>query len=168
MPSTTQHSVRRQSGKAGPKSGVIIPFQLAAALAEGGKRLQIKQIEATHAAISENSLYCKSVIENMANSSSPLALWFALCQHKAQRYNEFAYACIDIMSQSAAAISRLLTESLLGMGFSLGSNVSQGMEPAVERRVAAKVISFPERRIATASVLMQAHAGNSGRQRMAQ
>ncbi|MDP2880631.1 MAG: hypothetical protein Q8N89_03505 [Azonexus sp.] len=129
-------------------------------MAESRKRLQIKQIEATLAATSENSLYCKSVLEKMADSSGLLAQWSALCKHKAQRYNEFAYACIDIMSQSAADMNRLVSESISEIAGTFKSADSRNRGASHERRVSAAIISFPDRRIATASVLMQTHSGS--------
>lgn len=169
MSRTTQHSLRQQSGKFSSQAGVKIPLQIAMMLAEGQKSLQARQIEAVQAAVSENSQYCKSVLEKMADSSSLFEQWAELCQHKAQRYGDFAYAYVEIMSQSAAQLNHLVSESLAGFGSTIQSAAaSQDMKPINERRATSTVISFPDRRIATASVLMQAHAGNSGRQRTAQ
>ena len=167
MSRTTQHGARQQTAKAVPETRISVPLQMAMALAEGRNRLQIKQIEAIHAALSENSRYCKSVFGKMADSSGLLAQWAALCQHKAQHYSDFTYACIEIMAQSAADINRLLSASLSAIGTSLQRQGGLHPEPSVERRSASKIIAFPERRIATASVLMQAHRGNSGGQHAA-
>jgi len=169
MSRTTQQNVRPQPGKNAPEAGVVIPLKISMALAEGRKRMQVKHIEAVHAAISENSLFCKSVLEKMADSSALYVQWSALCQHKARRYGEFVNTCVEIMSQSAAEINHLISESLTGLDSGIWSYEAKDAEPSpVERRVTSQVISFPERRIATASVLMQGHAGNSGRQGSAQ
>lgn len=157
MARTTQHSDRQQTGKASPDFGVTIPVQMAMTMAEARKRLHIKQIDAALAAVSENSIYCKSVLEKMAESSGLLDQWSALCHDKAQRYNDFAYACIDIMSQSAVHMNRLVSESFSGIAGNFQSNELKPIEFANERRVTSMVISFPERRIATTSVLMPTH-----------
>lgn len=160
MSRTAQRSDLQQSPKAGPDFGVTtfaittIPLQMAMVLAESQKRLQIEQIEATLEAVSENSRYCSSVIEQMMNGSGLLAQWSELCNRKARRYNDFAYACIDIMSQSASAMSRLGSPSVTRDSGSFQGANSRSSAPVRERRVSAKIISFPDRRIASGSVLM--------------
>jgi len=168
MSRTPQHSLRQQSGKTSSQAGFTIPLQIAMTLAEARKGLYIRQIEAVQAAVSENLQYCKAIVEKMADTSSLFELWTELCQRKAHRYGDLTYAYFGIMSQNAAELSHLLSESLSDLRSTIQSTTNQNMAPIIERRTTSKVISFPDRRIATASVLMQAHSGNSGLQSAAQ
>ena len=165
MTRSTKHSDRQYSGKSSLEESVNVPLHIAMTLAEGQKRLQIRQIEMAHAAISENSQYCKSVLEKTADYSGLLHQWSALCQNKAQRYGNFANECMEIMLQSAAEMNHLISGALSGFGAATQSNWNEGLAPAYERRVSANVISFPDRR--TASAISYAVAGKSGRQHAA-
>jgi len=167
MTRSTKHSDWQYFSKSSLEEGVKVPLDIAMTLAEGQKRLQIRQIDVTQAAISENSQYCRSVLEKMADSdySGMFHQWSALCQNKAQRYGDLANECMEIMLQSAAEINHLISGSLSGLGTIGQSNWSEGLAPANERRVSAKIISFPDRRITSA--MSYAFAGKSGRQHAA-
>lgn len=169
MTHSTKHSVQQYSGEGSLEEGVKVPLHIAMMLAEGQKRLQIRQIDLIHAAISENSQYCRSVLEKMADSDSDLSgmfhQWSALCQNKAQRYGALANECMEIMLQSAAEINHLISGSLSGLGTVTQRNWSDRLAPAHERRVSANVISFPDRRVTSA--MSYVVAGKSGRQHAA-
>jgi len=169
MTHSTKHSVRQYSGKSSLEEGVKVPLHIAMMLAEGQMRLQIRQIDVTQAAISENSQYCRSVLEKMADSDSDYSgtihQWSTLCHKKAQRYGDLANECMEIMLQSAAEINHLISGALSGLGTVTQKNWSDALAPAHERRVSAKIISFPDRRVT--SVMSYVVAGKSGRQHAA-
>lgn len=167
MTRSTKHSDPQYFGKSNLEEGVKVPLHIAMTLAEGQKRLQIRQIDVTQAAISENLQYCRSILEKMADSdySEIFHQWSALCQSKAQRYGNLAHECMEIMLQSAAEINQEISGALSEFGTGIQGNWSEGLAPAKERRVSAKVISFPDRRIS--SVMSYLIAGKSGRQHAA-
>lgn len=167
MTHSTKHNVRQYFGKSSLEESVKVPLHIAMMLAEGQKRLQIRQIDVTQAGISENSQYCRSVLEKMADSdlSGIFHQWSALCQNKAQRYGALANECMEIMLQSAAEINHLISGSLSGLGTVSQKNWSDRLAPANERRVSANVISFPDRRVTSA--MSYVVAGKSGRQHAA-
>ena len=151
MTRSTKHSIQQYSAINSLEEGVKTPLQIAMTLAEGQKRLQIRQIEAAHAAISENTQYCKAVLENMADYSGMFDQWTALCQTKAQRYGDLSQECMEIMLQNAAEINHLISASLSGLETVGLKNGSQYLIPSAERRVSDNVISFPDRRVASAT-----------------
>ena len=176
MTHSIKHSVRQYSGEGSLEEsinsleqGIKVPLHIAMTLAEGQKRLQIRQIDVIQAGISENSQYCRSVLEKMADPDSDYSgifnQWSALCQNKAQRYGNLAQESMEIMLQTAGEINHLISGSLSEFEAVSQKNWSDALAPANERRVSAKVISFPDRRVASA--ISYATAGKSGRQHAA-
>lgn len=170
MPRTTEQTTRQQSGNNSPEASIAISLQIASALVDAQQRLQIKQVEAMHAAISENALYYKSALASMTSGPKLFAEWTALCQHKARRYGDLLNDYRTILSERAAEINRLSTELMSSVNPGAFINLIRGAAffPAIERRVAAQVISFPDRRSQATSAQMEERARNSGHQRMAQ
>ncbi|MDP2880632.1 MAG: hypothetical protein Q8N89_03510 [Azonexus sp.] len=170
MPRTTQPTTWQQSGKSSPEAAIAISLQIGSALVDAQQRLQIKQVEALHATISENALYYKSALANMASGPTLFAEWAALCQHKAQRYSHLVSDYRKVVVESATEINRLVAESVSSVNPGAFINLVRGVTffPAFERRAASQVIAFPDRRSQATSAQMAARSGNSGHQRMAQ
>jgi len=161
MSSATQHRTSPISPDA-----MQIPRHIAMRLTETYKRLQIKQIDAAHVELKENTKYCKSVLEKMGSRSDLSAQWAALCQHKAKRYSDLTADFINIISASWVETNRLLSESLTTLSVSAEKIGREAAAASTERRTSAQLISFPERRIT--SLIAQATGGNSARLRTAQ
>lgn len=167
---TTQHSDRQQATKASPDSGVTLSLRMAMTMAEGRKRLQMKQAEAIHDAVSENALYYKNALSNMTSGSALFAAeWTALYQHKAERYSHLLHDYQKIAFESATEINRLVAESMSGLNPGAFINFVRGaaLFPVFERRVASEVIPFPDRRSEATTAQMEERARNSGRRRVA-
>lgn len=165
MPRSTKHTIQQYFDKSSLEEGIKVPLHIAMTLIERQTSLQIRQIEVAQAAISENLQYCRSVLEKPEDYSGMFDRWSALCQTKAKRYSDFTQACIEIMMQSAAEVNHLISGSLSAVGVSSQGNWRDNLAPAIDRRVSAKVISFPERRVT--SLISQVVAQMSGRQNAA-
>lgn len=165
MSSSKQHRTRQQSGQTG-REGTEFPLQIAMTMAESRQRLQSRLIDAADTALEENSEYCKSVLEKMAGSSDLVAQWAALCHHKVKRYSDLTLASIEILSESWLDTNRLISEALATVGAGIQIIGPQSEEVFTERRVSARIIPFPDRRIQ--SLMAQAAAGSSARQQAAQ
>jgi len=165
MPRSTKHTIRQYFDKSSLEEGIKVPLHIAMTLIEGQTSLQIRQIEMVQAAISENSQYCRSVLEKPEDYSGMFDRWSTLCEIKTKRYGEFSQACIEIMMQSAAEINHLISGSLSEIGASSQGNWRDNVAPFIDRRVSARVISFPERRVT--SLISHAVAQKSGRQHAA-
>lgn len=165
MPHSTKHTIWQHFDTRSLEEGIKVPLHIAMTLIEGQTSLQIRQIEVAQAAISENSQYCKSVLENMEDYPGMFERWSSLCQIKAKRYGELTQASIEIMMQSAAEINHLISGSLSGTGADIQGNWRHDVAPAIDRRVSAELISFPDRRVA--SMISHTVAQKPGRQQAA-
>lgn len=165
MPRSTKHTTQQHFDTSSLEEGVKVPLPIAVALIEGQTSLQIRQIELAQAAISENSQYWRSVLENTQDYSGMFERWSTLCQVQAKQYGEFREACIEIMVQSSAEVNHLISGSLSEIAASNLENLRDEAAPAIDRRVSARVISFPERRVE--SLISHAVAQKSGRQHAA-
>lgn len=165
MPRSTKHTTQQHFDTSSLEEGVKVPLPIAVALIEGQTSMQIRQIELAQAAISENSQYWRSVLENPQDYSGMFERWSTLCQIQAKQYGQFREACIEIMVQSSAEVNHLISGSLSGIAATSLENLRDEVAPTIDRRVSAKVISFPERRVE--SLISQAAAQNSDQQHAA-
>lgn len=129
--------------------------RISAKLAAAGYHLYALQLDAAHTALAENAEQLRALLKRSAESADVYAHYAVLYQTKAQRYADVTRTCFEIAAQTAADINHLFAQSMSGTLASalIGSAPASREKPAapgefVERRVAAQVIFFPERRAA--------------------
>lgn len=125
---------------------------LALAVIEANQRWWALQIEAMQAALAENTQQSKTMLENASKTADTLVQWPQFYGAKARRYTDLTRIGMEIATQTFAQLNQLLEQlfsaSLTGVaGLEAGAGGGSGEEEAfIERRVAARIISFPERR----------------------
>lgn len=128
---------------------------LALAVIEANQRWWALQIEALQAALAENTQQSKTMLENASKTADTLGQWPQFYGAKARRYTDLTRTGMEIATQTFAQLNQLMGQlfsaSLTGVagleaGAGSGGEAEDGEEGFIERRVAARIISFPERR----------------------
>lgn len=128
---------------------------LALAVIEANQRWWVLQIEAMQAALAENTQQSKAMFENASKTTDAFVQWPQFYEGKARRYTDLTRSGLDIATQMFAQINQLmeqwLSASLTGLRGTTGFETDpeacgEASGEVIERRVAARIISFPDRR----------------------
>jgi hypothetical protein len=124
---------------------------IAVDMAEANKRFCALQLESIHAAFAEHSRQLKSMLDNTGDISAAYDEGSKHLFAKMQKLTEISHSWLDLYSRTSSKTNELLQQSLSTAG-SFGEQMIRreaGLpEGAIERRISASVISFPERRAA--------------------
>lgn len=150
--------------------------ELALAVIEANQRWWALQIEAMQAALAENTQQSKAMLENASKTSDSLAQWPQFYEGKLRRYTDLTRSGLDIATQMFAQLNQLMGQlfsvSLTGLtgttGFETGPEIAGETSGEVtERRVAAHIISFPDRRKSSQLQAESAKSMTSGQAQLA-
>lgn len=125
---------------------------LALAVIEANQHWWTLQIEAMQAALAENTLHSKTMLENASKTTDTIVQWPEFYEEKARRYTELMRSELEIATQMFAQFNQLMEQlfsaSLIGLaGLKSGAEAyGETSGEGTERRIAARVISFPDRR----------------------
>lgn len=169
-----QHPPSRRPSLPADADATCRPEDLALAVIEANRRWWALQIEAMEAALAENTQQAKTTLENAATGGDALAGWPQLYERKLQRYSALTHNGFELAAHSIRQLNQLtaqlLTSSLAG--FAPPAAAAGADDPAaeafVERRVAARVIAFADRRrTAQGSDAASAHPAAGARRKAA-
>lgn len=126
--------------------GIEMTQQMSVAAAEYGQRICALQVEAAHAAFAANATQFKHWLQSIADTADALMQWPGLFRPKTQNFVEITRGWLDVVAQTTAEMTQLMSESLSTSLTLAEKNYGTGTYPERDRRVAAQVISFPDRR----------------------
>lgn len=126
------------------------PEDLALAVIEANRRWCALQIEALEAALAESTQQAKTTLENAATGGDAFAGWPQLYERSLQRYSALTRDSLELAAQTIGQLNQLmaqwLSSPLAGFAAPAAGTGEAPAEDFVERRVAARVIAFPDRR----------------------
>ncbi|MBI2307819.1 MAG: hypothetical protein HYU78_11020 [Rhodocyclales bacterium] len=142
----------RQKSRAAGADEAQTTESLALAVIDANQRWWALQIEAMHAALAENTQQAKTMLENASKTADTFAQWPSLYGEKTRRYTDLTRIGTEIAAQMFTQLNQLMGQlfsaSLAGVaGLEAGAEApGETAEDFIERRVAARIISFPDRR----------------------
>jgi hypothetical protein len=135
------------------QAGVETLRNIADGTIESANRLATLQIEAAQAAVTENSKQFRSFLQNTADTSAALSQWSVLFGASFQRFTQMTKYYIESAAQDMTDFNRWFGQgfspfSLWNLSAAGGAAAAPKAAPSGERdrRVAAQLITFPERR----------------------
>lgn len=152
------------------QAGIETLRNIADGTIDSANRLAALQIEAAQAAVNENSKQFRSFLQNTADTSAALSQWSVLFQASMQRFNQMSKYYIESASQDMADMNRWLGLALSPFALWDLSAAGAGAAPRAaegaerDRRVAAQLITFPERRASELAKAAAEAAAESARQ----
>lgn len=151
MPSQ-KSTTRRTSGQTIPEANQSFE-NLALVLVDANYRWWALQIEAIESALAENNAQMRKMIESAAKTADIFTQWSNLYASKTQRSADLSSDGLDLATQTFAQTNQLLERLFASYAaMALPESDASGVpfaEDFIERRVTAKIISFPDRRKAS-------------------
>lgn len=127
---------------------VDVMKNLAIAMAEANKHFYSLQIEAAQAAFEKNTTQLKSRLKKTGHGATELEQWSVFSLGRMQKFAELSGTWIKSTSQTISEMNELLRLPFAASGKLHAETADQEEEAAEDRRVSAKMITFPERRAA--------------------
>ncbi|HEX5801917.1 MAG TPA: hypothetical protein VFY24_02750 [Azospira sp.] len=119
-------------------------------LVDANYRWWALQIDALESALAENNAQMRKMIESAAKTADIFSQWSNLYASKSRRSADLGSDGLDLATQTIAQTRQLLERLLASYAATAlpesdasGAPVADGF---IERRVTAKIISFPDRR----------------------
>lgn len=158
----------RQSSRP-PNPAEVEPGHASEAIAqtmiEANQRWLALQLEVMEAALADNARHSKALLGQGTAPADAFAAWPRLYADAMRRHNELTKSGLELATQTFVQVNRLLGQMLAASLAGLGNMTAaerEAEEGFVERRVAARIINFPDRRQAAPTA-----GGHAGRQRKA-
>lgn len=166
MPSRQQSISRKSSGNV-PLGDAQSTEDIALAVIEAHQRWWALQLQAMEEALAENVQHSRSLIENSSPTTDAFTQWSDLYEKKSRRYANLTSAGLEIAAQAFAQINQLMEQLFssyvdLALRESIRQSAATEQEGITDRRVAARIISFPDRRKDSGTA---GHAENNARKR---